>query len=73
MQEMTDFFEKEAQECKRLAAGATKKTDREFWLGLAQRWDGLLKPDEAHERPRFERPIIQRSKFTKRFERGRAA
>jgi hypothetical protein len=76
MQEMTDFFQKEAQECRRLAAGAIKKKDREFWLGLGQRWNGLLKPgapDEVYERPRIERPIRQRNRFTKRFEKGRAA
>jgi len=75
MHEMTDFFQKEAQECKRLAAGATKKKDREFWLGLAQRWDGLMKPsdaaDEAHQASRFDRPLRQRRKFA--FAKRRAA
>jgi len=75
MQEMTDFFQKEAQECKGLAAGAIKKKDRDFWLGLAQRWDGLLKPtstpDEADRSLRFDRPIRQRRKFA--FAKRRAA
>jgi len=75
MQEMTDFFQKEAHQCRRLADRATAKKDREFWLGLAQRWDGLLKPsgtpDEAHQGSRFDRPIRQRRKFA--FAKRRAA
>jgi hypothetical protein len=38
MLERTDFFQKEAKECRKLAAQAPKKNDREYWLGLAQRW-----------------------------------
>jgi len=43
MSEMTDFFQKEAQECRRLAAQATKKKDREYWSRLAQRWEWLVR------------------------------
>jgi hypothetical protein len=61
MLEVTDFFQKKAQECRSLAAAATQKKDREFWQALAQRWDGLLQPggppDEADKGHRFDRPI----------------
>jgi hypothetical protein len=40
---MIDFFQKEAQECRRLAAHATKKKDREYWSRLAQRWEWLVR------------------------------
>jgi hypothetical protein len=73
MDEMADFFQKESQECKRLAAQATGKTDREYWLGLAQRWESLLQPasDETNQTLRFDRPTGRT--FTKRFAKGRAA
>jgi hypothetical protein len=38
MLEMTDFFQRQAQEC---AAQASGKNDREHWLRLAQRWEWL--------------------------------
>ena len=41
MLEMTDFFQGQAQGCRRLAAQATGKNDREYWLRLAQRWEWL--------------------------------
>jgi hypothetical protein len=41
MPEMTDFFQKQAQECRRLAAQASGKNDREYWFRLAQRWEWL--------------------------------
>ena len=42
MAEMTDFFQKEAQDCRNLAAQARGKNDREYWLRLAQRWEWLV-------------------------------
>ena len=39
---MIDYFQKEAQECKRLAAQATGKKDREYWLHMAERWEWLV-------------------------------
>jgi len=69
--EMTDFFQKEAQECKRLASQATDKNDREYWLRLAQRWEWLLQQNRNAEvetiRPRT------RSMVEKRFVKRRAA
>ena len=41
MPEMTDFFQRQAQESRRLAAQASGKNDREYWLRLAQRWEWL--------------------------------
>jgi hypothetical protein len=47
MPEMTDFFQKEALECRRLAAQATKKDDRDYWLRLAQRWEWLVQQNDG--------------------------
>jgi hypothetical protein len=41
MLEMIDFFQKQAQECRRLATQVSGKNDREYWLRLAQRWEWL--------------------------------
>ena len=38
----TDFFQEQTVQCRALAARAASKTDREFWLRLACRWEGLL-------------------------------
>src|SRR5262245_7309856 len=37
-----DFFQEQNNQCRRLAAQASNKNDREFWLQMAQRWEGLL-------------------------------
>jgi hypothetical protein len=68
MAEMTDFFQTKAQKCKRLAAQATGKKDREYWLHLSQRWESLLQ-DES---PKLEsaRP---RTGLEKRFAKRQAA
>jgi hypothetical protein len=75
MPEMTDFFQKQAQECRRLAAQATGKTDREYWLRLAQRWEWLTQPQKNRvaevEAVRPLRP--ERSVAAKRFGKRRAA
>jgi hypothetical protein len=42
MSEMAEFFQKEAQECRKLAAAATTKTDRAYWLRLAHGWEQLI-------------------------------
>jgi len=66
---MSDFFQKEAHECKRLAAQATGKKDREYWLHLAQRWESLMQQSDS---PKLEsaRP---RTGLEKRFARRQAA
>jgi hypothetical protein len=45
--EMTDFFRKEAQECRRLAAQATAKNDQEYWSRLAHGWEWLLQQNSG--------------------------
>jgi hypothetical protein len=50
MSELNDFFQKEAQECRRLAAQARTKRDREYWMSLAERWQNMFRapqPDEG--------------------------
>jgi hypothetical protein len=37
-----DFFQEQNNQCRRLAAQASNKNDREFWLQMTQRWEGLL-------------------------------
>lgn len=54
MLETSDFFQVQVkiqtkkcqvkiQKCKSLAAGAIDKSEREFWLQLAHRWEDLLR------------------------------
>jgi hypothetical protein len=43
MIETVDFFEQQGKECRSSAAQSRNKNDREFWLELADRWEGLLK------------------------------
>jgi hypothetical protein len=62
----TDFFQEQIKQCGALAARASNKADREFWLTLAHRWEGLLRAGqnggvESVQKLRFGRPI-----FTKR-------
>jgi hypothetical protein len=77
MQEIIDFFQKEGQQCRRLAGQATGKSDREYWLRLAQRWERLVQhggaTKEADQGLRFDRPIRKSRRLAKRFEKGRAA
>ena len=68
MIETSDFFQDQVQQCRKLAADAHDKNDREFWLRLAHRWEGLLRVQrhngaavETVPKVRFERQI-----FTKR-------
>jgi hypothetical protein len=69
------FFQNQAQECRRLAAQATGKNDREYWLRLAQRWEWLVHPQKNRvaevEAIRPLRP--ERSVAAKRFGKRRAA
>ena len=68
MIETSDFFQDQVKQCRKLAVDASDKNDREFWLRLAHRWEGLLRAQkhdgasvETVQKVRFERPI-----FTKR-------
>ncbi|MFZ2075321.1 MAG: hypothetical protein WAV38_01450 [Xanthobacteraceae bacterium] len=65
MLETTDFFQDQVKQCRKLAADAHDKNDREFWLRLAHRWEGLLRAQqhdgggvETVQKLRFERPIF---------------
>ena len=73
----TDFFQEQTVQCHALAARAASKTDRDFWLRLACRWEGLLQRGgaglEADQKPSFERPISRNKTFAKRFAKWRAA
>ena len=42
MLETADFFETQIKQCRDSAAQSSKKNDREFWLKMANRWEGLL-------------------------------
>jgi hypothetical protein len=59
--EPNDFFENQIKQCRSQAQSAGNKSDREFWLQLAHRWERLSQPAragdiEADQRPSFERP-----------------
>jgi len=63
--ETTDFFQQQINQCRDLASRASHKNDREFWLRLAHRWEGLLRTQQnggAVEtiKGRFERPIFSK-------------
>jgi hypothetical protein len=75
MLERFDFFQKQAEACRNLAAQAKRKNDREYWLGLAQRWEWLVQPQksstaevEAGRPSRSGRSVLE-----KRFAKRRAA
>jgi len=66
MRNPIDFFEEQKAQCCALATRAANKTDREFWLRLACRWEELLQAKQRGtlkvEVPtvRFERPIFKK-------------
>jgi hypothetical protein len=69
--EMTDFFRKEAQECRRLAAQATAKNDQEYWSRLAHGWEWLLQQNSG---TKTAQPLRRgRSVLERRFAKRRAA
>jgi hypothetical protein len=43
MFETIDFFQEQLKQCRDSAEHSTNKNDREFWLKMAERWEGLLK------------------------------
>jgi len=69
----TDFLEKEAQGCRELAAQATQKKDREYWLRLAQRWESLLQRNDGTKLETVQAFRPKRSALEKRFARRSAA
>jgi len=74
MAEMTDFFQKEAQGCRNLAAQARGKNDREYWLRLAQRWEWLVQQNDGPKLETVQAFRPKRSALEKRFaKRDRSA
>ena len=60
-----DFFQTQIEKCNGLAEQASNKTDHDFWLGMALRWEGMLAAGErgtfqVEIKPRFERPIMKK-------------
>jgi hypothetical protein len=68
MRETEDFFEREAKQCNDRAQRAANKSDRDFWLRLAQRWEELLRirEREAADAQPAKRYSFGRTRFTKR-------
>jgi hypothetical protein len=65
MNNKCDFFQEQTKKCNGLAERASNKTDREFWLGIARRWEAMLEAGErgtldVEVKPRFERPIFKK-------------
>ena len=65
MHKKCDFFQDQIKKCNGLAERASDKTDREFWLGMARRWEGMLEAGErgtlnVEVKPRFERPLFKK-------------
>jgi hypothetical protein len=71
MSEMTDFFQNQAGECKRLSAQASEKDDREYWLRLAHRWEWLFQQNGGTKTVQPFRAT--RSALDKRFAKRSAA
>jgi hypothetical protein len=75
MLEPNDFFHNQVKQCRSQAESAANKSDHEFWLQLAHRWERLLQAGgagiEAEQKPSFERPIFRKKTF--RFAKRRAA
>jgi hypothetical protein len=68
MLETADFFEAQIKQCSDLAARSSNKNDREFWLKMANRWQGLLQvrqPGDASTDP-VQRFRYERLRFAKR-------
>jgi hypothetical protein len=67
----SEFFQDQIKQCRDFAGRATVKSDRDFWLKMAHRWEDLLQArqaggiDATTHKFRF-----QRLRFAKR---GRAA
>ena len=66
MHNKCDFFQEQIKKCNGLAQRASDKTDREFWLGMARRWEGMLEAGErgtlnnVEVKPRFKRPLFKK-------------
>jgi hypothetical protein len=65
MLETTEFFQKQAQDCRNRAAQIRKKEDREFWLRLAHRWEGLSQGPKNAEVPKLRSRTVVEKRFSK--------
>ena len=75
MLETVDFFETQIKQCRDSAARSSKKNDREFWLKMANRWEGLLQarqPRNADTDP-VQKFSFQRLRLARLAKRRRAA
>ena len=75
MLETADFFETQIKQCRDSAARSSKKNDREFWLKMANRWEGLLQarqPRNADTDP-VQKFSFQRLRLARLAKRRRAA
>src|SRR5262249_1401436 len=65
-----DFFQAQINECRHLAKYSENQNDRQFWLKMAQRWEGLLEgrsPDTPAPQ-RIEKIIFRRARrFANRY------
>jgi hypothetical protein len=66
MIDTTDFFHLQADQCRAQAARAGNKTDREFWLDMARRWDGMPQggPHGGETEPPFRKYKFVRTGYT---------
>jgi len=68
MRETNEFFDEQAKQCRANAKRASNKSDRDFWLRLAQRWEELLRirEHEATDAHPVRKYSFGRTRFTKR-------
>jgi hypothetical protein len=72
------FFQIQIERCHELAGKAGNEGDREFWLQLAHRWEGLLRVEQSGKpnfeiihKLKFERPVfLKRRAFSRRKHQG---
>jgi hypothetical protein len=74
--EPKDFFQNQVKQCRSQAESAASKSDRQFWLQLADRWERLSQAGgagiKAEQKPSFDRPVFRKKK-TFAFAKRRAA
>jgi hypothetical protein len=72
MIDKNDFFRDQIEQCRNLAERARNKTDREFWLRLAQRWEELRGAKQPESHGSGTEPVPKR-RYGARFTRRQAA
>jgi hypothetical protein len=68
MIEKDDFFRNQVEQCRSQVERSSNKTDREFWLDMALRWEGLLRGQQPHgdHDNSLRKDSFGRTKFTRR-------